>query len=88
MNSQLIISLVIVVFAVSSFFFLAQTLWSIWLSKGWMENSDTSDKGSEHSGGLQRAEWKESACYKYCMGKSYSGVGSPYRHCATICGLK
>ncbi len=88
MDLQLLISFGIVLFALAGFFVLAQTLWRTWQAKGWMHGLNEPDKGSGQFRGEQLGKWKESACYRYCMGQTFSGIGSPNFHCAAKCGLR
>jgi hypothetical protein len=88
MDMQLFISFGIVLFALAGFFVLAQTLWRTWEAKGWMDGLNKTNKAGGQFGVEQRGEWKESACYRYCMGQTFSGIGSPYFHCAAKCGLR
>jgi hypothetical protein len=79
MESNTVITIAILVFAVAGFYFLGKTLLSIWSNKGWM-------KGSQ-SGGGSSWDWEDSPCYRKCMDEIAQGTQNQYRHCAKECGL-
>ena len=88
MDWQVLISLAVVMFAVAGFFFLAQTLWSIWQTKGWMAGSAKNRNDSIFLGGGPHKDWEDNACYRDCMDRVFSGSGNQYVHCAAECGLR
>ncbi|MDA8406543.1 MAG: hypothetical protein M0T73_06780 [Deltaproteobacteria bacterium] len=88
MDWQILMSFTVVIFAVAGFFFLAQTLWSIWQMNGWMGGSSKTRNEMEPLGDGPSKDWEDNACYRECMDHPFSGIGNQYVHCAAECGLR
>ena len=88
MDWQILIGFAVVIFAVSRFLFLAQTLQSIWQAKGWMAGSSKTHDEMVPLGGGPRRDWEDNACYRECMDRPFSGTGNQYARCAAECGLR
>ncbi len=80
MDWNILLSVAVLVFALTGFYFLARTLLSIWRQKGWM-------KGSQYSSGSSW-DWENDECYRKCMDGLAPGTKNQYRHCADVCGLR
>jgi hypothetical protein len=88
MDSQVLMSLGVVVLAVAGFFVLARMLWSTWQAKARMTGSTKIPDESAQSGSGPRLDWEDNKCYRECMDRPFSGAGNQYRHCADECGLR
>jgi hypothetical protein len=86
MSEHILAAVVIVVLAISSFWFLATTLLSLWKISGATKRSSAGRSGGESRESPSPAGGGSEECYDYCREHSFLLNEGAQPSCASICG--
>lgn len=86
MSQHILAAVVIVVLAVSSFWFLATTLLSVWRISGATKRSSTPQSGDEPRENPSPPGIGPEECYDFCREHSFLQNEGAQPSCATVCG--
>ncbi len=86
MSEHILSAVVIVVLAISGFWFLATTLLSVWRMSGATKRPPTHQSGGEPVEGSSPPGIGSEECYDYCREHAFLQNEGAQPSCASVCG--